>query len=246
MDGASGRDAKFYCKGLAPQVRRVEQIAPRASVGLFDWYTYVMKRLILASQSPRRKQLLGAMGVEFETIPSAYDEHLDDSRDPETVAKELALGKAMDVAKANPDAYVIGSDTIVTIDGHQLEKPISQQNAREMLELLAGRPNYVTTGVAIVSINNNVHITDADTAAVFFKPYDKQAVDEYIATGDPMDKAGGYGMQHPKCAVLIDKFDGRYDTIIGLPSVVVSKLLADLGIKSNELDDEGVKSILAS
>ena len=140
-----------------------------------------MIRIILASQSPRRKQLLTAMGVEFETIPSEFDEYLDDDRDPELVANELAIGKALDVAKKFPDAYVIGSDTIVTIDGHQLAKPESDDEAYNMLKSLAGKPNYVTTGVAVVCINDNVRLTQAATAAVFFKDYDKEKAQAYVA-----------------------------------------------------------------
>lgn len=204
-----------------------------------------MKRIILASQSPRRQQLLTAMGVDFETIPSRYDEHLDNSRSPDLVAVELALGKAMDVARDNPDAYVIGGDTIVTIDGHQLEKPTSVDDARAMLKRLAGRANYITTGVAIICLNDGVEITDADTMTIHFKPYDESKVEAYIATGDPMDKAGAYGIQHPKCAELIEKTEGRQDTGMGFPTHLIAKLLNRCEIGAHELTDEQIRGILA-
>ena len=203
-----------------------------------------MTRVILASQSPRRKQLLAAMGVEFETIPSEFDEYLDDDRDPELVANELALGKALDVANRFPDAYVIGSDTIVTIGGHQLGKPETAEESREMLKNLAGKPNYVTTGVAVVCINKNVRLTQAATAAVFFKEYDEEAVRAYVATGDSFDKAGGYAIQHPLCKGMIEKIDGDQDIIIGFPTKVVSSLLTQCGIEASVVDIETLQRVV--
>ena len=204
------------------------------------------RRIILASQSPRRKQLLTAMGVEFETIPSGFDEYLDDARDPGLIAKELALGKALDVAKKFPDAYVIGSDSIVTIDGHQLEKPTSLEDALEMLKQLAGKPNYATTGVAVVCIDENVRLTDAATSAVFFNDYDEAAVRKYVATGDPMDKAGGYGMQHPLCKPLIKKVDGAPDNVIGFPTKSIASLLETCGIKARALEPNEVLELTSA
>lgn len=203
-----------------------------------------MKRIILASQSPRRKALLAAMGVTFEAIPSRYDEKLDDSRDPVIVAKELALGKAMDVAKEHPDAYVIGSDTIVTIDGRQLEKPTSPEHAHDMLKDLAGKTNYVTTAVAVVCVNKNVRLMDADTTAVHFKPYDEPTVAAYVATGDPMDKAGAYGMQHDIGSRLIAHIDGNYDTVVGLPTSVLAGLLHRCGIDTRPLNEDEIQEFL--
>ena len=199
-----------------------------------------MPHIILASQSPRRKQILAAMGVEFEAIPSDFDEYLDDARDTELVAKELALGKALDVAAKYPDAYVIGSDTIVTINGRQLGKPATASEAHEMLRDLAGGPNYVTTGVAIVCRNGSVRLTEAATAAVFFKDYDEAAVASYVATGDPLDKAGGYGIQHPLCKELIEKIEGDTDIIVGFPTKVVGSLLEKCGIESASIDEEAL------
>lgn len=195
-----------------------------------------MKRVILASQSPRRKELLSLMGVEFETIPSNYEESLDDSRSPEEVAKELALGKAMDVARNHPDAYVIGSDTIVTIDGRQLEKPRDEEDAHDMLKLLSGRTNYVTTGIAVVYLNDKVELTDADTVAVHFNDYDERAVREYVATGDPMDKAGAYAVQK-LLGTMISHYDGDIDTIVGLPTRPLAKLLNACDIEAKAVSD---------
>jgi len=203
-----------------------------------------MPHIILASQSPRRKQLLEVMGVSFDTIPSEFDEYLDDARDPELVANELALGKALDVAKKFPDAYVIGSDTIVTIDGRQLAKPESHEEAYSMLKELAGKPNYVTTGVAVVCLHDNVRLTAAATAAVFFKQFNESQAEAYIATGDPFDKAGGYAIQHPLCKPMIEKIDGRPDIIIGFPTEVVASLLKQCDIQADQVrGDELLKVV---
>lgn len=202
-------------------------------------------KLILASQSPRRKELLARMGVQFVTVPSRYEEKLDDSRDAVVVAKELALGKALNVAQYYPDAYVIGSDTIVTLDGKQLEKPNSPADAHAILKALSGTVNYVTSGLAVVCMDGNVRLIEADTTAVYFGPYDKKAVDEYIATGDPMDKAGAYSVQR-LYGTMITRVEGSMDTIMGLPTKKLSSLLAQCDIKSTplEIDASSVADII--
>lgn len=201
----------------------------------------LMKRVILASQSPRRRALLAAMCVQFEAMVSGFDEQLDDTRDPELVAKELALGKALAVAEQYPDAYVIGSDTIVSIDGRQLEKPKDEQDARDMLKLLSGRENFVITGLAVVCVNDNIRLTDAATTSVFFNPYDETLVNEYVATGDPMDKAGGYGI-HALMGTLISHIEGSYDTVVGLPTEPLAELLTRCGIEARSLSESEIKA----
>ncbi len=186
-------------------------------------------KIILASQSPRRRELLKKMGVEFEVIPSSYDELLDSSRSPNEVASELALGKARDVAERFPDALVIGADTIVTIDGEQLGKPESPEHAKAMLERLAGRAHDVTTGMALVCVAKGIEQPHADTTKVVFGPYNEAAVDAYIATGDPMDKAGAYGIQSVY-GTLITHAEGDLDTVMGLNTTSLARLLHEYGI----------------
>lgn len=190
-----------------------------------------MQKIILASQSPRRKELLAQMGVQFEAIPSNFDETLDDSRSPEEVASELALGKAMAVAIQYPESLVIGSDTVVTINGRQLEKPKDSAEAHEMLKLLAGNHNEVSTGVAVVRVSDGTQIVGADTTHVYFRPYDEEAVNHYIESGDPMDKAGAYGIQSG-AAPLISHIEGHYDTVVGLPTKLLAELLAQVGVEA--------------
>ncbi len=190
-----------------------------------------MKEVILASKSPRRRELLSQMGLDYDVVPSNFDEQLDDNRSPDEVARELALSKAMQVAREYPDCIVIGSDTIVTIAGRQLEKPHDTREARDMLRRLSGNANDVTTAVAVVRAADGTQLVDADTTRVYFKPYDAAAVAAYVATGDPMDKAGAYGIQSG-AASLIDHIEGHYDTVIGLPTLVLSRLLKDVGIET--------------
>lgn len=194
-----------------------------------------MYRLILASQSPRRRELLTQMGVIFEVIPSAFDEQLDDARSPEEVAIELAFGKAEEIARRYPEAVVIGSDTIVAVNGRQLGKPESQDDALRMLRALSGTYNEVTTSAVIVHQARNVRLAGADTTRVYFKPFDETAVNAYLASDDYKDKAGAYGIQSG-AAPLIDHIAGRYDTVVGLPTHVLAELLQQVGIPAAAAD----------
>lgn len=194
-----------------------------------------MTEIILASQSPRRRHLLGQMGVEFVVSPSNYDEKLDDSRGIEEVATELALGKARDVAMRYLDAIVIGSDTIVGIDDHQLEKPVDVNEARQMLLSYAGRESVVTTGLAVIDKSRKIELAGTDTTKVFFKEDSPEVSDlreAYLATGDWSDKAGGYGIQNIR-DTLIERIEGEFDTVIGLPTKLLADYLAQLGIESH-------------
>ena len=190
-----------------------------------------MRKIILASQSPRRKELLARMGLEFEAIPSNFDEKLDDKRTPEEVAIELAIGKASKIAEQFPDCIVIGSDTIVAIAGKQLEKPHDKAEAYKMLERLSGRHNDVTTSAVVMCKADRSLFTGSDTTRVYFKPYNAATVAAYVETGDPLDKAGAYGIQSG-AAPLIDHIEGNYDTVVGLPTHILVNLLAQVGIET--------------
>lgn len=203
-------------------------------------------RLILASQSPRRKDLLDRMGLEgkYEVIPSQYEEVLDSARSPKEVAQELGYGKALWVAERNPGAWAIGSDTIVTIEGKQLGKAADEAEAREMLKMLAGMANTVTTSIVLVRVtpgpdNNRVikHYIGCEEATVFFKEYDESAIEAYLASKDWTDKAGAYGIQSG-AHTLVDSIEGNYDTIIGLPTHTLAEFLAKIGIQAKPVELE--------
>ena len=175
------------------------------------------------------------MGIVFDVVPSNFNEQLNDEREPADVAEELAVGKAMAVAREFPSATVIGADTIVTIDGKQLEKPTSPENAIELLTLLAGKTHEVTTGIAVICLDEGIHLVDSDTTKVTFKPYNEQAIRDYVATGDCMDKAGAYGIQSG-AAALIAGYSGRYDTVVGLTTSVLAEMLSMIGIPAESID----------
>lgn len=187
-----------------------------------------MRQIILASGSPRRKELLEQMGLSFTVVPSDFDEWLDDDQSPEVVSMTLGLGKAQSVAEQYPDAIVIGSDTIVTVDGKQLGKAANLDEAREMWRLATSAPNKITTSVAVVCKAKDYEFSTADNAFVTFRPYDHAGVEAYLATSDWHDKAGAWSIQ--KCRDLMRTVEGDAETIIGLPSRLLIEPLAHFGI----------------
>jgi septum formation protein len=193
-------------------------------------------RIILASQSPRRKYLLEQMGLQFEQIPSNFEEYFDDNRPVEEVVKELGLGKAIDVAKDNPDAIVIGSDLIVVIDGKQIGKPESEDEAKQMLRNISGRTHQLICSVAVVCLDKNYQKVKIETAEVSLDELSEQQISDYVATGTTYDKAGGYAIQHPLLKPHIVKISGRKDTIIGLPTNLVVKLLENFSMKLKSVE----------
>ena len=191
------------------------------------------RQIILASGSPRRKDLMRLMGLTYEVIPSDFDEHLDDSRSPEEVAKELGLGKALTVARKYPEAIVIGSDTVVSLNGKQYGKAVDEADARQMLQELAGSCNIVSSSLAVVCLAEDVQIVDVSDAYVYFKPLNNQAVEAYLKTGDWKDKAAAYGVQSG-ADVFVEHAEGRYDTILGLPTKRLAEILESFGISAHE------------
>lgn len=185
--------------------------------------------IILASQSPRRKQLMELMGLDFSCISSDFEEYFDDSRSPEEVVKELGLGKARAVAQDNPDAIVIGSDLMVVLDGKQLGKPETEAEAIQMLTNFSGRTHQIITSVAVVCKNKAYEKVLTEMSYITFDELPDGTIKEYVATGNPYDKGGGYAIQHPLIKPHVT-FKGRLDTILGLPTNLVAQLLSDFGL----------------
>lgn len=194
-----------------------------------------MRHIILASTSPRRTELLKTMGLEFTVVPSDFEEYLDDGRAPEEVAKELALGKALAVAKAHPGALVIGSDTIVTINNRQLGKAENLNDARQILHDVTEHPNKITSSLAVVCLDEGLEYLTAENSWVYFKPYNQEAVETYLRTGDYKDKAGAYGIQSG-AAPLIDYIQGNADTIVGLPTHLLAPFLRERGYEVSPVE----------
>ncbi len=182
--------------------------------------------LILASSSPRRREMLALMGYEFTVKPSQAEENIGHCAPGEYVSR-LARIKAAAVAEENPGCCVIGSDTIVYLDGEILGKPRDEADAYRILSTLSGRTHTVFTGVAIIA--NDKEDVFYDKAEVTFKTLEADEIRDYIATGEPMDKAGAYGIQGP-ATVLVERIDGCYFTVIGLPNPKVYDALKAMGI----------------
>ena len=185
-----------------------------------------MSRVILASQSPRRKELLKRVFDEFDVIPSGADETVDAECSADYVCT-LACRKARDVAsRVESDALVIGADTIVVCDGRILEKPKDEEDAFAMLTKLSGRAHQVYTGVALCK-DGQVSV-DYEMTDVWIRPLTPEEISRYIETGEPMDKAGAYGIQD-KGALLVSRIEGDYFNVVGLPLCKLCEMLHLLG-----------------
>lgn len=178
--------------------------------------------LILASQSPRRKELLEQAGLAYVCDPSRADEQIPSGLAAEDVPEYLAAKKAEEVFLRHPDDVVLGADTLVVFEGQILGKPKSAQEAYEMLSRLSGRVHHVYTGVAILSKEKSVTFTTV--TKVEFYPLTEREIRNYIATGEPMDKAGAYGIQG-KGFLLVKRIHGDYYTVMGLPIAEVVRHL---------------------
>ena len=190
------------------------------------------KKVILASGSPRRKELLEQVGVEFEQRVSGKEERYT-ATEPKEIVKELALMKAENVASDIEaekglliDTVVIGADTIVVLDGQILGKPRNEEHAFEMLQNLQGRSHEVYTGVAFLSYNKEGNSHAVETKVHVHEMSEKE-IREYVATKDPMDKAGGYGIQGV-FAAYIDGIEGDYYNVVGLPVSYVYQQLKEI------------------
>lgn len=183
--------------------------------------------LILASKSPRRKELLSLITTDFEIIPAAGEENADPALSPDMFVRKLAEQKALEIAASHPDDTVIGSDTVVAINGEILGKPKDKADAIRMLSLLSGTSHSVFTGVAVIK-NGETHSFTEETKVRFF-PLTEKEIEDYTASGEPFDKAGAYGIQD-KGALLVEGIDGDYYNVMGLPTGRLYRLMKELEI----------------
>jgi septum formation protein len=187
--------------------------------------------VVLASSSPRRQQLVRQMGAEYAVIVPDIDESLRPDETPADHVERLALEKALGVSPGRADGVVLGSDTVVVLDGHILGKPKDHDEARGMLRRLSGRTHTVYTGYALVDIATGRRIVSHEQTAVTFRTLDDDEIDHYVAGGSPLDKAGSYGIQDDFGAVFIERIDGDYYTVMGLPLCRVYVALRDYRAK---------------
>ncbi|MBW2632372.1 MAG: septum formation inhibitor Maf [Deltaproteobacteria bacterium] len=188
----------------------------------------MLASFILASVSPRRKELLEGMGIEFDVIPSGINEDFLNGETPREHVLRLSKEKSSAVSRNNPDAWVLGADTIVIIDGDVIGKPGTQNDARAMLARLSGREHRVITGFTIVNKSADVMITDAVESFVIFKEISEDEMDWYVKTKEPYDKAGGYAVQG-MAAFFIREIRGSYTNVVGLPLTEVVTALKKVG-----------------
>ena len=184
-------------------------------------------KLVLASASPRRADLLRNAGIEFAVDPAHVPEQRQDSEPPREYALRLARDKARAVAARHPEAFVLGADTIVCLDEHVLEKPADAADAERMLRLLSARTHQVTTAVCLVGKGYEDSATE--TTEVTMTGISGKEVRAYVATGEPMDKAGAYAIQG-MASRWVTRIDGCYFNVVGLPVPLVYRMLVRRGI----------------
>lgn len=178
--------------------------------------------LVLASQSPRRRELLGQVGIVFRAAPSTVEERITKTA-PDEVVRELSFQKAENVASREPEGvWVLGADTVVALDGKILGKPAGAEEAKDMLRQLSGRSHSVYTGVTLYrkTGGKTVAETFSEETKVTFYPMTEEEICRYVDSGDPMDKAGAYGIQGP-AAAFIQCIEGDYNNVVGLPVAAV-------------------------
>jgi septum formation protein len=185
--------------------------------------------VILASQSPRRRYLLEQAGLNFEVMPSGFDESSIFPGEPAAYARIQAEAKAGDLAGQHPDAWVIGADTIVVIDGVILGKPASTGDAREMLQQLSGHTHQVMTGYSICNLSKAFRFSDTVITDVEFKKLADAEIEWYVQTGEPFDKAGAYAIQGIG-TFLVRRINGSYTNVVGLPVCEVLEVLIAQGV----------------
>jgi len=186
-------------------------------------------RIILASNSPRRKELLSQVGVTFEVIPSEFEEHLIELP-PEKLVEHFAYMKAKDVAQAqNEEALVIGSDTIVCLD-EIMGKPRNKEDAFNMLKKLSGKHHRVLSGLSIINTATGESMTEHESTRVKMKELSDAEIMAYINTGEPADKAGAYAIQGMG-SLFVEGIEGDYFNVVGLPLFRLGKMLESFGLK---------------
>ena len=189
--------------------------------------TPLSKKLILASRSPRRLELLGSLGVSFEVSPSQVDEHTDPEKTPEQNAVGIARDKARWVARQNPGSYVLGADTMVVLGREIIGQPVDEEDAFGILTRLRGKQHRVITGMVLIAPDGQEEEA-AVSSPVAIKNASDDEIRSYIATGEPMDKAGAYAIQG-EGSFLVASWEGSYSNIVGLPLETLSGILERAG-----------------
>lgn len=193
-------------------------------------YTLNMRKIILASSSPRRKKLLEQLGLTIKVIPSNIDEKLNPRLKPQSQVETLSLQKAQAITPSFPDAIIIAADTLVSIGEDILGKPTSLLDAKRMLKKLSGKTHAVYTGFTIIDTKSKKSITDSEKTLVTFKKLSDKEIASYIKKEHPLDKAGSYGVQGVG-AVLVERIEGDFFNVVGLPVAKLTQTLKKFAIE---------------
>ncbi len=185
--------------------------------------------LILASSSPRRRELLASIGLRFDVIPSNIPEVRQDGEAPEEYVARLSRDKAEAIARAHESRWIVAADTTVLLEDELLEKPVDAADARRMLATLAGRTHIVYTGVTLQRLDRHYRDTRVSESEVRMLPLNEREIEWYVATGEPLDKAGAYAV-HGKAAMFIDSIHGSYTNVVGLPLALLFQMLRKAGL----------------
>ena len=189
-----------------------------------------MKRIVLASASPRRKELLEQIGLQFEVAPSNHDEEITSASEPHETARKLSLGKARSAARKHRNALIIAADTFVVFGDRILGKPHTNAEAREMLCALNGKPHLVITGFTVLDTETGKVVSRSVETRVNMRKLTLEEIESYVRTKEPLDKAGGYAIQGLG-AVLVERIEGDYFNVVGLPLSALAESLREFGIK---------------
>jgi len=188
------------------------------------------RRIILASASPRRKELLEKTGLCFEVDAGNCRENLSSELEPHQLAVQISLEKAQSVAGKYPDAVIIGADTFGVLDGRIIGKPGSVEDARAMLQSIGGKCHLVITGYSIIDTSCDKSVSGTVETKVYIKELTPEEIDAYVKTGEPLDKAGAYAIQGLG-ALFVEKIEGDYFNVVGLPVYALMNALKEFGIQ---------------
>ncbi len=188
-----------------------------------------MTRFVLASSSPRRRELLASIGLQFDVIPSAVPEELHRGETAEEYVIRLSRQKAAAVAETNRDRWIIAADTIVVLGDQILEKPRDAADAKRMLGAIAGQTHFVYTGVTVNCLQKSYADTHVAASEVRMLPLNAKEIDWYVGTGEPLDKAGAYAAQGVG-ALFIESIHGSYTNVVGLPLALLFQMLRRAGL----------------
>ncbi|MDP2908860.1 MAG: Maf family protein [Nanoarchaeota archaeon] len=188
-------------------------------------------KIILASSSPQRKALLEQIGLEFETMPSSYEENMQQETGHKKLAMELAYGKARDVAEKTKEGLVIGADTFIALGDERLGKPKNDEDARLMLKKVSGKTLEIYSGIAIIDSATKKSVTDYEVTKVKMKEMSDEEINAYIKTKEPINKAGACAIEGIG-AMFIERIEGCYSNIVGLPLYRLCRNLEKFGLNA--------------